>query len=102
MINKIMMRLRRFRLLPGASNVVRSSIASGCSRNPIEGRGEPGGTRTMAACEPGQGGNAAAINNAFMCPGAPPRFTPPLGRRGSARVDPGFKAQSAAVGFRER
>jgi hypothetical protein len=56
----------------------------------------------MAACEPGQGGNAAAINNAFMCPGAPPRFTPPLGRRGSARVDPGFKAQSAAVGFRER
>lgn len=41
------------------------------------GRGEPGGTRAMGACEPGQGGNAAAISIAFMCPGEPPRLTPP-------------------------
>src|SRR5215212_909489 len=39
-------------------------------------RGEPGGTRAMGACEPGQGGNAAAISIAFMCPGAPPRLSP--------------------------
>ncbi len=44
----------------------------------------------MAACEPGQGGNAAAINNAIMCPGAPPRFTPPLGLNDSPRVDSGM------------
>ena len=30
----------------------------------------------MGACEPGQGGNAAAISIAFMCPGAPPRLSP--------------------------
>ena len=29
----------------------------------------------MGACEPGQGGNAAAINNTFMCPGEPPRLS---------------------------
>src|SRR3954447_16911620 len=40
------------------------------------GRGEPGGTRAMGACEPGQGGNAAAISIAFMCAGEPPRLTP--------------------------
>lgn len=39
------------------------------------GRGEPGGTRAMGACEPGQGGNAAAISIASMCPGAPPRLS---------------------------
>ena len=30
----------------------------------------------MGACEPGQGGNAAAISIAFMCPGEPPRLSP--------------------------
>ena len=44
------------------------------------GQGEPGGTRAMGACEPGQGGNAAAISIASMCPGAPPRLSPPLRR----------------------
>jgi len=39
------------------------------------GRGEPGGTRAMGVCEPGQGGNAAAISNTFMCPGEPPRLS---------------------------
>jgi hypothetical protein len=53
------------------------------------GRGKPGGTRAMVDCEPGQGGNAAAISKPFMCPGAPPRpstppashFLVPVGRR---------------------
>ena len=40
------------------------------------GQGEPGGTRAMGACEPGQGGNAAAISNTFMCLGEPPRLSP--------------------------
>jgi hypothetical protein len=39
------------------------------------GPGEPGGTRAMEVCEPGQGGNAAAINNTFMCLGEPPRLS---------------------------
>ena len=39
------------------------------------GLGEPGGTRAMGACEPGQAGNGAAISIAFMRPGAPPRFS---------------------------
>ncbi len=47
-----------------------------------EGQGEPGGTRAMGVCEPGQGGNAAAINNTFMCPGEPPRLSPALAKRG--------------------
>ena len=42
-----------------------------------QGPGEPGGTRAMGVCEPGQGGNAAAINNTFMCAGEPPRLTRP-------------------------
>ena len=29
----------------------------------------------MGVCEPGQGGNAAAINNTFMCLGEPPRLS---------------------------
>lgn len=29
----------------------------------------------MVACEPGQGGNTAAINIVIMCLGAPPRLT---------------------------
>jgi hypothetical protein len=40
------------------------------------GQGEPGGTRAMGVCEPGQGGNAAAISNTFMCLGEPPRLSP--------------------------
>ncbi len=28
----------------------------------------------MEVCEPGQGGNAAAISNTFMCLGEPPRL----------------------------
>src|SRR5690348_13722125 len=47
-------------------------------------RGEPGGTRAMGACEPGQGGNAAAISITPMCAGAPPRLTPTPARRGPA------------------
>ena len=39
------------------------------------GSGEPGGTRAMNVCEPGQGGNAAAISNTFMCLGEPPRLS---------------------------
>ncbi len=39
------------------------------------GPGEPGGTRAMGVCEPGQGGNSAAISNTFMCLGEPPRFS---------------------------
>ncbi len=30
----------------------------------------------MGVCEPGQGGNAAAISNTFMCLGEPPRLSP--------------------------
>ena len=30
----------------------------------------------MVTCEPGQGLTAAAISFVFMCPGAPPRFSP--------------------------
>ena len=41
------------------------------------GPGEPGGTRAMGVCEPGQGGNAAAISNTFMCLGEPPRLSRP-------------------------
>jgi hypothetical protein len=40
------------------------------------GQGEPGGTRAMGVCEPGQGGNAAAISNTLMCLGEPPRLSP--------------------------
>ena len=29
----------------------------------------------MGTCEPGQGGNAAAINIVFMCLGEPPRLS---------------------------
>jgi hypothetical protein len=29
----------------------------------------------MGVCEPGQGGNAAAISNTFMCLGEPPRLS---------------------------
>ncbi len=49
----------------------RNSCRGGMSGGP----GEPGGTRAMGVCEPGQGGNAAAINNTFMCLGEPPRFS---------------------------
>ncbi len=56
------------------------------------GQGEPGGTRAMVACEPGQDGNGAAISIAFMCPGAPPRLSPtPASSDGSVaipRMDP--------------
>ena len=45
-------------------------------RNNGGGQGEPGGTRAMGVCEPGQGGNAAAISNTFMCLGEPPRLSP--------------------------
>ena len=41
------------------------------------GPGEPGGTRAMGACEPGQAGNGAAISIAFMRAGAPPRLSQP-------------------------
>lgn len=44
--------------------------------------GEPGGTLAMVACEPGQGGNTAAINIAIMCLGAPPRLTRNLSGNG--------------------
>jgi DNA polymerase III subunit gamma/tau len=33
----------------------------------------------MGVCEPGQGGNAAAISNTFMCLGEPPRLSPAPG-----------------------
>ena len=46
------------------------------SRHHGGGQGEPGGTRAMGVCEPGQGGNAAAISNTFMCLGEPPRLSP--------------------------
>ena len=49
------------------------------------GPGEPGGTRAMGVCEPGQGGNAAAISNTFMCPGEPPRLSRPPADRDAAR-----------------
>ena len=45
------------------------------SRRQGGGSGEPGGTRAMGVCEPGQGGNAAAISNTFMCLGEPPRLS---------------------------
>ena len=51
------------------------------------GQGEPGGTRAMGACEPGQGGNAAAISIAFMCPGEPPRLSPPPAARAVGSAD---------------
>lgn len=43
--------------------------------------GESGGARAMDTCEPGQGGNAAAISNVFMRAGCPPRLSqlPSLG-----------------------
>src|SRR5262245_51745232 len=81
----------------GRTHTDRSSISShslepsramsengGCkrSRQSRGGRGEPGGTRAMGVCEPGQGGNAAAINNTLMCLGVPPRLT--LAPRGEA------------------
>jgi hypothetical protein len=46
------------------------------------GQGEPGGTRAMVACEPGQDGNGAAISITSMCAGEPPRLslTPSSGR----------------------
>ena len=42
----------------------------------------------MGVCEPGQGGNAAAISNAFMCAGEPPRLsqTSSSGRTETQRV----------------
>ena len=46
----------------------------------------------MGACEPGQGGNAAAISNTFMCPGEPPRLSPAPADRyaaATAELDPG-------------
>ncbi len=49
------------------------------------GPGEPGGTRAMGVCEPGQGGNAAAISNTFMCLGEPPRLSRPPATQGSRR-----------------
>ena len=38
----------------------------------------------MGVCEPGQGGNAAAISNTFMCPGEPPRLSPAPAASGRA------------------
>ena len=38
----------------------------------------------MGVCEPGQGGNAAAISNTFMCLGEPPRLSPASARESSA------------------
>src|SRR5579883_3190030 len=54
--------------------ILDNNLLSGACRDG-GGRGEPGGTRAMGVCEPGQGGNAAAINNTFMCLGEPPRLT---------------------------
>ena len=38
----------------------------------------------MGVCEPGQGGNAAAISNTFMCLGEPPRLSPALCERAAS------------------
>ena len=48
----------------------------------------------MGVCEPGQGGNAAAISNAFMCAGEPPRLsqTSPRTTETQRVVDPGRNA----------
>ena len=76
-------------ILDLASSPIVSDNGSFAGRPPWAGvSGEPGGTRAMGVCEPGQGGNAAAISNTFMCPGEPPRLSrPPVtpgGRRGEA------------------
>ncbi len=40
----------------------------------------------MGVCEPGQGGNAAAISNTFMCLGEPPRLSPAPARGIASRA----------------
>jgi hypothetical protein len=56
----------------------------------------------MGVCEPGQGGNAAAINNTFMCLGEPPRLSlapaPTRRRAGDLRAQvPGDAARMDGV-----
>ena len=61
-------------------------------------QGEPGGTRAMGACEPGQGGNAAAISITFMCPGEPPRLSPTPVRAAAIAGRPDRRRRNHASG----
>ncbi len=59
----------------------------------------------MGVCEPGQGGNAAAISNTFMCLGEPPRLSPaPVsearGRGSENLARPGVGEETRAAGWR--
>jgi hypothetical protein len=58
------------------------------------GQGEPGGTRAMGVCEPGQDGNGAAISITFMCLGEPPRLSP---APASSSAGLGFTATASIV-----